>query len=80
MRLIFKKGALLDRSGSDNPHQLALKARVSSPTVAKFVNAPESVQVVDMAVLAALVTEGFGLTKRQALDLRLGDLFEIVDD
>ncbi len=80
MRLIFKKGALLDRSGSANPHQLALKARVSSPTVAKYVNQPDSVQVVDMAVLASLITEGFGLTKRQALDLRLGDLFELVDD
>ncbi len=79
MRLVFKKGVLLDRSGSDNPHQLALKARVSSPTVAKYVNAPESVQVVDMAVLASLITEGFGLTKRQALDLRLGDIFEITD-
>ena len=80
MRLIFKKGALLDRSGSGNPHQLALKARVSSPTVLKYVNTPENVQVVDMAVLAALVTEGFGLTKRQALDLKLGDLFELVED
>ncbi len=80
MRLIFKKGVLLDRGASENPHQLALKARLSYPTVAKYAEKPATVQVVDMAVLASLITEGFGLTKRQALDLKLGDLFEIVDD
>ncbi len=79
MRLTFKKGVLLERSGSANPHQLALKARVSSPTIGKFINAPETVLVIDAAVLAAIVTEGFGLTKRQALDLRLGDLFEFTE-
>ncbi len=80
MRIIIRPGVLLAKSGTSNPHQLAMKARVSAPTAAKYVNTPEAVQVVDMAVLAAILTEGFGLSPRQALNLRLGDIFDFVDD
>jgi hypothetical protein len=76
MRLIFKKGVLLELSGLPNPHQLALKSRVSSPTMAKYVNVPESSEVIDASVLASILTDGLGLSKDEALNLRLGDLFE----
>jgi len=80
LRIVFKKNVLLEKSGLPNPHQLALKARVSSPTIAKYVNSPEVSEIIDAAVLASILLDGLGLTKKQALDLKLGELFEFYDD
>jgi hypothetical protein len=78
-RIVFKKNVLLELSGLPNPHQLALRSRVSSPTIAKYVNAPETSEVIDAAVLASILIDGLGKSEKEVLNLRLGDLFEFVD-
>lgn len=78
-RLIFRGQEILRRSGEPNPHRLSLKARVSYPPIERLVNRPETVQSFDMANLAALLTDGLGLSEDEAMNLRLGDIFEIRD-
>lgn len=78
-KIVFRKGVLLKKSGLTNPHQLALRARVSSPTIAKYVNSPEASEVIDAGVLASILLDGFEMSEKDALNIRLGDLFEFVD-
>jgi len=79
LKLVLKGRALLERSETPNAHQFSLKARVSYPTVERIVNRPEAVKAIDLFNLAALLTDGLGLTPEQALSLKLSDVFDIVD-
>ncbi len=79
LKMVFRDGVLLALSGLQNPHQLALRARVSSPTVARYVNEPDAVVAMDGFVIAALLTDGLGKSKEEILAMKIGDLFELVD-
>ncbi|HEY6072582.1 MAG TPA: hypothetical protein VIV15_04115 [Anaerolineales bacterium] len=79
-RLAIKGAALLKRSGETNANQLAHKLRVAAQTAYKYVHTPEELTSIDCKVLAAILLDGFGLTEKQALDVRLGELFEFIDD
>lgn len=76
-RLQFKGSELLE--GTDNVHQFSLRAQVSAQTAYKYLQTPENVHAVDLKVLYALLIRGLGLTEKQMLDLKIGDLFKIVE-
>lgn len=78
MKIIIKKQVLLELSGLGNPHQLALRSNVSYPTVNKYVNNTESVDAIDAEVLCSILLNGVGLSKEQILEMKIGDLFEIL--
>jgi hypothetical protein len=79
MRLIPNGKKILELSNLPNAHQLALRSRVSYPTVDRYINCPEETSQVSAVVMAAILTEGLGLTPEQVLDLRVGDLFQFVN-
>jgi hypothetical protein len=78
-KLTFKKMALLELSKLENPHRLSLRSGVSYDTTLRFVNEPEKVKDIDTTVLASLLLKGLGMSEKEVLDLRLGDLFAFVD-
>ena len=80
MKLILKKQILLSLSGLDNPHQLALRSQVSSPTVNKYVNNPETVDAIDAQVLSSILLNAAGFSPEKILDMKLGDIFEFATE
>lgn len=78
-RLQVKGKALLERSGEENANQFAHKARLATQTAYRYINQPDKVDAFDAGVLARIFINGLGLTPKQALDLRIGDIFEIVE-
>ena len=64
--------------GADNPHQLHLRSGISYPTVKKYVDEPGEVRAYDSNVLPGILIDGQGLTPDQMLEMRLGDLFELI--
>lgn len=78
-RFVFIGKKLLEKSGLDNIHQVTLRARISTFTGYKYFNTPENVKSVDMKVLASILIDGIGLSPKQVLEMKIGDLFELVD-
>lgn len=78
-RLRVKGAVLLERSGEPNANQFAHKVRVSAQTGYRYTETPEQVEAFDSSVLARILTLGLGLTPKQALELKIGDLFEFVE-
>jgi hypothetical protein len=67
--------------GIENPHQVHLRSQVSWPTVSKYLSEDpatlDEMRSVDLEVLYGLLVDGFGLSEHEALNLRLGDLFDV---
>lgn len=78
-QFVFKGGKLLNKSGLGNIHQVTLRARISAQTGYKYLQTPENVKSVDMKVLASILIDGIGLSPKQILEMKIGDLFELVD-
>ena len=78
--MILKGASLLEMSPAKNLHQLALASRISHPTVTRYVKEPERVVLLDLRTFPTLLSDGCGMTAGQIADLRLGDLFEIVEE
>jgi hypothetical protein len=78
MKLVLKGKKLQEMSGVENAHQFSLRAKMSYPTVEKYINRPEKIVQFDATVMAQVLTEGLGLTVDQAKELRLGDIFDFV--
>lgn len=76
MRMTFYGERLLKLSGEKNPHSLSLKARVSYPTVMRYVQT-DGIRSIDLDVISALLSDGCGLTADQVREMRIGDLFEV---
>jgi hypothetical protein len=72
--------ALLKKSNAANAHQLSMRAGVSAYTAYKYLQDPSRVKAVDLKVLTKLLIEGAGLSRKEILDMRVGDLFEISED
>ncbi|KPL72227.1 hypothetical protein ADN00_15520 [Ornatilinea apprima] len=79
LRLQIKGSEILKMSGEANNHRLALKARVSYPTVDRWINRSQNVQSIDLAALANLLLDGIGLSPDELLARPLGDFFELVE-
>ena len=60
-----------------NKHQLAQSARLSYPTILRYLGAAD-VENFNGEVLYRILMAGFGYTPESAADLRLGDVFDIV--
>ena len=80
MRLKLKGDKIIALSGLENNHQLALRARVSHPTVVKYINTPEQLESVDLRILANLLIDGCRISPDEFMDMKLSDLFDLVDD
>lgn len=80
MKLILRGSELLRMSPAKNVHQLALASRLSHPTVTRYVKEPESVALLDLHAFPTLLADGLGMTVEQIANLRLGDLFEVIDE
>jgi hypothetical protein len=78
-RLVLQGKKLLEMSGEPNAHQLSLKARVTYPTVDKYVNKPGQTIAYDTISLTQILIDGLDLTEDQILNLKIGDIFEIID-
>ena len=79
MKFILRGSRLLELSGMQNAHQLALRSQVSYPTIDKYVNRPELVGSFDTTVLAEILSRGLGMTPEQISNITLGDLFELAE-
>lgn len=77
-RLVLKGKQILEQSQEANPHRLALKTRISYPTIEKYINRPESVQAYDATVIPMLYLDGIEMDPETFLNLRIGDVFELV--
>jgi len=78
-RLKLKGKKLLGMGqGAINSHQLHLRSRISYPTVRKYIEKPGEVHAYNAAVLAGILIDGQGLSVAEVLELKIGDLFEIV--
>ncbi len=54
--------------------------RVSYGTIRRWVNEPDKVTRLDLPVLASFLLDGLGMTPEQIGELRLKDVFELVQD
>jgi len=79
MRLILKGKEILNRSGAENIHQLSMKANVSIATAYKHLDRPETVKAFDTEILMAFLVKGLGMSKKEILELKIGDIFKIVE-
>lgn len=79
-RLVLRGSEILKRSDEPNAHQFSLKARITAQTAYKYLNAPEGMESVDTKILAAILLDGLGLTPAQLLTVKLGEIFDLVDD
>ncbi len=80
IRLLLKGNTILEKSGAENIHQLSMKSRVSVATAYKHISHPETVKAFDTEVLISFLMNGMELSKKQVLELKLGDIFEIVEE
>jgi hypothetical protein len=78
-KLVVRPDVLMSRAGVDNSHRLAMKSRVSAPSMGRWIKRPEKLQIIYLEVLYSVLRFGWGLTHKEILNVRLGDLFEIVD-
>lgn len=78
-RLVLKGKQILEKSNEANPHRLALKTRISYPTIEKYINRPESVQAYDATVIPMLFLDGIEMDPEVFLNMRLGDVFDLVE-
>ena len=79
VRMVPDGKKLLGLAKAANAHQLALKSRVSYPTVDKYVNKSEESVNVSCEVMASILLFGCELTVDQLCDLRIGDVFKVVE-
>ena len=79
MKLVLDGAAVIQRSGQENAHRLALASQVSAPTIHRYIHRADEVISLDTQVLANILLKGMGLTPAQALELRLGDIFKFVE-
>lgn len=80
MRFVLKGDYVLRMARVDNPHQLALKAQVSQPTIQKYIVHSKDVKQIDTAVMAALLMRGLEMTREEILNMKIGELFDLVPE
>ncbi len=78
------KGRVLDKMckshGLKNPHQVSMRAGVSYPTIEKWLSEPEGIESIHMPSLAGILIGALGFKPEDVLKMRIGDLFEYVED
>jgi hypothetical protein len=64
--------------GADNPHRLAMQSGVSTQTIYRYFNDPESVKQVDLVTLASIIIDGLGISPEDLHLLSFADVFEFI--
>ena len=68
-----------ERKLQKNMHRLSLEERVSRPTIARYLREGD-IDSFSGEVLYAILVTGFGLDPAQVGDLKVSDIFEIVEN
>lgn len=75
------RGDILKLGKTPNVHQVSLRSGNSWQAVSKYLSESEDkregMYSVDLSILYGILTSGLGLTDEQALNLRIGDVFEV---
>lgn len=79
VRLVLRSEYVREHRGDWNDKRISLKAGISYATMRRYLTGKFSLYEVNLKALGGLLIYGLGLSKEQAADLRLGDLFEIID-
>lgn len=61
-----------------NMHRLSLVEQISRPTIARYLR-ERDVDIFSGDVIYAILVTGFGLSPEEIRDMKVGDLFEIVN-
>ena len=65
--------------GADNAHRLALRSRKSYPAIRGYIDGSDNKERIDLDVITAILVDGLGFTYDQVLDMRIRDIFKLVD-
>lgn len=79
VRLVLRSEFIQGHRADTNDHRVSLRAGMTYTTMRRYLTGKVSPYEVNLKALGGLLIYGLGLTKDQAANLRLGDLFEIVD-
>jgi hypothetical protein len=62
--------------GMGSNHAISLRAGVSHPTIAKWLDEPETVDYLHLKSLAGILVDAMRMTPAEALEIRLGDILD----
>jgi hypothetical protein len=65
--------------GAENAHKLALRSRRSYPAIRGYIDDAENRERIDLDVLTSILVDGLGFTYEELLDLRIRDIFRLVE-
>lgn len=78
------KGHILDEMSKardlENRHQVSMQAGVSYPTIDKWFTEAETVESLHLRSLAGILIGAFRMSPAEALNKRLGDFLEYVEE
>jgi ribosomal protein S4E len=78
-RLVPNGKKIMQLANVENAHQLALKSKVSYPTVDKYINKGHETINIHCGVLASIMLDGCELSAEQLCNLRIGDVFRVIE-
>ena len=79
-KLVLKGPAILTLSPyAENVYQLARRSGVMYATLHRYVKNSQKVKGIDLTTFGSMLSAGLGLDDDSIKDLKIGDLFEIVE-
>lgn len=79
-KLVLKGPAILTLSPhAENVFQLSKRCGVMYATLHRYVKNSKQVKGIDLTTFGSMLSAGLGLDDDSIKDLRIGDLFEIID-
>ena len=79
VRLVLRSEYVREHRADWNDKRVSRLAGVAYATMRRYMTGKFAVHEVNLKAMGGLLIYGLGLTKEQAADVRLGDLFEIID-
>lgn len=77
--LILNSDSIAALSGVKNPHQLAVKAQVSAPTMSRWMTDPKNIQNIHLGTLLNLLMNGLGMSAQEVEALPLGKVLKVLE-
>lgn len=65
--------------GVENAHKLAMRSRKSYPAIRGYIDDFDERVRIDLDVVTAILVDGLGFSYDQLLDLKIGDVFKLVE-
>jgi hypothetical protein len=66
-------------AGAENAHKLALRSQKSYPAIRGYIDDSDGRARIDLDVVTAILVDGLGFTYDQLLDLKIGEVFKLVE-